>query len=87
MAPKSANYAIRQQLPLLKDLPITENIYLGEDAEHRLQFREHLAVLGEKSKVLLTDENLVALALTEICCRLGRGKVNISVHHHERFPS
>lgn len=58
----------------LEKLSKGDSIYLGEDKDGLLHFREcNIEDEGTKRRLSLTE--VVALALTERCCRSGRGKV------------
>lgn len=53
-----------------------ESIYLGEDSEARLEFRTNLSIVDEKYRQFnLTGAPLVALGLTEVCRKIGKGKI------------
>ncbi len=60
---------------LISQLANTENIYQGTDAAGRLLFRQNVYDNMVAKERCVTGASLVALALTEVCCRIGRGKV------------
>ena len=71
--------AKKGSVPLDSLLP-SETVYLGADADYRLLFRPDLTVtygIGFAKAILARE--LVALGLTEICIKLGKGKV--CIHH------
>ena len=60
----------------LKAIDKNESIYLGEDGEARLEFRTNLSTVDEKYHQLnLNGAPLVALGPTEVCRRIGKGKI------------
>ena len=64
----------------LDSLLLSERVYLGADAHGSLLFRPYLTVtygLGYAKAIF--PRELIALGLTEICCKLGKGKV--CIHH------
>lgn len=61
----------------LGKLSPTERIYHGVDRDKRLLFRQN--VIDHKVTTddsYLSASSQVALALTEVCCRLDKGKVS-----------
>ncbi len=66
-------------LHTLDEIPTTESIFEGVDTNGSFIFRKdltnnHAGPYGVKDQ-LLTERQLIAMILTEICCRKGRGKV------------
>lgn len=63
----------------LDEISPTESIFKGVDAAGKFQFRTDLldshAGRREATDRLLTERGLIAMGLTEVCCKLGRGKV------------
>lgn len=63
----------------LDEISPTEPIFRGVDAEGSFLFRKDLlnnhAEANKDRDRLLTERDLVAMALTEVCCKLGRGKI------------
>lgn len=54
-----------------------EPIYLGTDDDGGLKFRQNLfSYWTSKSKTYLSEMAVVALGLTETCCRIRQGKVS-----------
>ena len=64
----------RQACTLIGDLNLKEEL-CETDSEHRLLFKLDLAFRGTIFKEYLTERRLVALALTNVCCDVGKGKV------------
>ncbi|KAL8707765.1 MAG: hypothetical protein Q9225_007710 [Loekoesia sp. 1 TL-2023] len=61
---------------LIGKVPPTENVYQGTDKDKRLLFRQNIYdEVVTKVTGYLTGSPLVALGLTEVCCRIGKGKV------------
>ncbi len=61
----------------LESLSLNETVYLYSDADHRLYFQHDLDTtygMATRARVLSHGE-LVALGLTEVCCKVGKGKV------------
>ena len=64
----------------LEQIPLEEPIYQGVDSEGRFLLPSNLSNKGAGadwgSGNPLTERYLVAMALTEVCCQIKRGKVN-----------
>ena len=65
----------RYQIPL-GDLSPSDRIYDTVEDDQRLLFRTHLGFYHSGGVKSLEDSQLVALALTEVCCDKGKGKVS-----------
>ena len=64
-------------LLMLSELPPSDKIYQGVNDNGWLLLRSNL-VYNQKAYVYaVTERLLVALALTEVCCKMGKGKVRI----------
>lgn len=74
--------AVRGLLGLvqLKDLAPSDKIYQGVNSDGCLLLRSGLVYHGRGYVHPVTERHLVALALTEVCCELGKGKVRTSLH-------
>ncbi len=60
----------------LKEIATTQPIYKGEDDEGRLDFRTNLCILDANyARYHFVGAPLVALGLTEICRKIGKGRV------------
>ena len=59
----------------LTELDPVDQIYQGCDSDGGLQLQSQLAIRAH-SREPIPPEQLVALALTEVCCTLGQGKVS-----------
>ena len=70
----------RELLQNLNEIPRSDSIYGGTDDHGRFLLptglANNLAGSSQNLAYLLTERYLVALALTEICCRVGKGKVS-----------
>lgn len=62
-------------LPHVDALSPSDKIYQGVNQDGWLLLRSSLVYHQKESTYALTERHLVALALTEICCDIGRGKV------------
>lgn len=62
-------------IPYLEDIPTTDSIFGDSDQDENFHFPTELSFRGISSRSILTDRQTLALALTEFCCRNGRGKV------------
>ena len=70
---------LARELPSLDDLDLHEPIDQGVDKAGGLQFYPHISTrLTLSSRDCVSDAQIVALALTEACCKLGTGKVRRS---------
>ena len=70
---------------VINKLPLTENIYQGCGEDGRLRFRQNIKITASSMQVSLPGNALVALGLTEVCRRVGQGKVRNSKHTLEIF--
>ncbi|KAL8782351.1 MAG: hypothetical protein Q9213_005472 [Squamulea squamosa] len=59
----------------LNNIAKDEPIYQGTDAKGQLLFRPHLKIWSSAEVIDLPKRGLIALGLTEVCCRKGKGKV------------
>lgn len=60
----------------LKEIDASEPIYRGEDADGRLNFRTNVSHrVGKYNLMRVLGAPLVALGLTEVCRKIGKGKV------------
>ena len=75
MAPRG----IPEDLRPLENLSPDKSVYLGVDIDGDLLFRTDLSFIGRQTRGHLTERHLIALGLTDICCKLGLGKVDL--HH------
>ena len=64
-----------QGLISLDTLSPSDKIYQGVNDDGGLVLRSGLVYQEKESIYTVTERHLVALALTEICCKLGKGKV------------
>ncbi|KAL8834530.1 MAG: hypothetical protein Q9170_003712 [Blastenia crenularia] len=65
-----------EALPILDELPPTQVIDEGIDDEGGLKFCSNWLLKGPQGTWWKPDDNfIVALALTEACCKFGKGKV------------
>ena len=58
----------------LTDVPPLDSIYLGLDQDGGLLFRADISLQSYEQRPL-TERHLVAMGLTELCCREGEGMV------------
>ena len=63
----------------LEDLAPSDDIYQGVDGDFRLLLRSSLSFWERYHYFPVTERHLVALALTEVCCTMGKGKVRIDL--------
>ena len=61
----------------LEDLAPSDDIYQGVDEDFRILLRSSLGFRNRFALWPVTERHLVALALTEVCCTMGKGKVRI----------
>ena len=59
----------------LAEIPLTEGLFQGMNDDGELLLRQSVIRPVRGSRGFLPERSLVALALTEVCCRIGRGKV------------
>lgn len=63
----------------LDNISTAESIFQGVDATGSFQFRTDLlnnhAGKYEDTDRLLAERDLIAIGLTEVCCKMGKGKV------------
>lgn len=72
-------------LPILSELPPSDEIYQGVDDNGWLLLRSNL-VYNQRAYVYAVKERLlVALALTEVCCEMGKGKVRMVLYVDARI--
>lgn len=67
-------YPTNEGLINLADIPPLDFIYLGLDQDGGLLFRADISLQSYEQRHL-TERHLVAMGLTEICCRMGKGMV------------
>ena len=70
----------RHGLFSLDHIPITDSFFLGVDSTGAFSFRTDVMEKGTGSQRdeahRVEERQLVAMALTEVCCRTRRGKVS-----------
>ena len=71
-----------QGLIALDTLAPSDKIYQGVNKDGWLLLRSSLIYQERESIYPVTERLLVALALTEVCCDVGKGKVNRSAFWH-----
>ena len=73
---KMAGNHLRHLTPL-KDLSPLKKVYQGINEDGRVWLRSSLIYHDTPNIFNVTERHLVALALTEVCCEQGKGKVII----------
>ena len=59
----------------LETLPPSNKIYQGVNNDGWLLLRSNLAYTQKRKRFAVTERLLVALVLTGVCCKIGKGKV------------
>ena len=63
----------------IDDVPATESIFEYPDEDGNFHFPVGIFFRGVSGREVLTDRQILALAMTEFCSHIGRGKVILTL--------